>query len=107
MAYRFFTIPLRSAEAAQAELNGFLRSHRVVGVERRWVDQGESSFWVFCVDYLEASGAPAGASRDGSARNRVDYREVLKPEEFVVYARLHDLRKRMAQAEGGAGLSGV
>ena len=33
MAYRFFTIAIRAPEAAQAELNGFLRSHRVLVVE--------------------------------------------------------------------------
>ncbi len=51
MAYRFFTIAIRAPEAAQAELNGFLRSHRVLVVERRWVDQGENSLWI------EARGA--------------------------------------------------
>ena len=101
MAYRFFTIPIRSAEAAQAELNGFLRGHRVLSVERRWVDQGESSFWAFCVDYLESSGAPAPPSkdRDGPPRNKVDYRERLSPVDFAVFARLRDLRKEIAQTE--------
>ena len=102
MAYRIFTIPIRCAEAAEAELNGFLRGHRVLSVERRWVDQGESSFWAFCVDYLESSGAPAPSAsrdRDGQHRNKVDYRERLSPEDFAVFARLRDLRKEMAQAE--------
>src|SRR4051812_45444895 len=101
MAYRFFTVPIRSAEAAQAELNGFLRGHRVLAVDRRWIDRGEDSAWAFCVDYLESSGCPAPLSRErnGQARNKVDYREVLAPEDFAVYARLRDLRKQIAQAE--------
>lgn len=101
MAYRFFTIPVRSAEAAESVLNGFLRSHRVLSVERRWVDQGENSFWSFCVDYLETSGAPPSSfkERDGQTRNKVDYRELLRPDEFAVFARLRDLRKQIAQAE--------
>jgi len=99
MAFRFFTIPIRSTEAAQAELNGFLRSHRVLSVERRWVVQGESSFWAFCVDDLESSGAPAPSvprDRDGQLRNKVDDRERLSPEDFAVFARLHDLRNELA-----------
>ena len=102
MAFRFFTIPIRSTEAAQAELNGFLRSHRVLSVERRWVVQGEGSFWAFCVDDLESSGAPAPSvprDRDGQLRNKVDDRERLSPEDFAVFVRLRDLRKDMAQAE--------
>lgn len=64
-------------------------------MERRWVDQGESSFWAFCVDYLEPSGAPAPSAprdRDGQLRNKVDYRERLSPEDFAVFARHRDLR---------------
>jgi superfamily II DNA helicase RecQ len=102
MAYHFFTIPIRGPEAAQAELNGFLRSHRVLSMERRWVDQGENSFWAFCIDYLESSGAPSPTGprdRDGMGRNKVDYRERLSPEDFAVFARLRDLRKAIAQAE--------
>jgi hypothetical protein len=28
-------------------LNGFLRSNTILGVDRRWVDQGPMSFWTF------------------------------------------------------------
>ena|GEM_PF-4585972 len=44
------------------------------------MDQGENSFWSFCVDYLETSGAPASSfkERDGNVRNKVDYRELLR-----------------------------
>ena len=50
---------------ASAELNGFLRSHRVLSVDRRWVDQGTESFWSFCVDYLETGGGSAPAGKSG------------------------------------------
>ncbi len=99
MAYRFFVIPARDAGPAAAELNGFLGSHRILAVDRRWVDQGADSFWSFCVDYLETrSGADAGR-KDGLGRGKVDYREVLSPEDFAVFARLRQLRKEIAQAE--------
>ncbi len=67
------------------------------------MDQGASSFWAFCIDYLE--GAPPGAgayngSRVPSGKAKIDYRETLKPEDFAVFARLRDLRKEIAQAEG-------
>ena len=51
--YRFFLIPVRQIGLAEEEMNRFLRSHRVLNVDRRWVDQGSESFWSFCVDYLE------------------------------------------------------
>ena len=43
------TIPILSLDVAEAELNSFLQSHRVLSVERRWVDQGSQSFWAICI----------------------------------------------------------
>jgi hypothetical protein len=45
MPFKFFTIPIQNAEAFESELNAFVQSHRVLAVERRWVDQGATSFW--------------------------------------------------------------
>ena len=99
MSYRIFTIPIRNPRAAEMELNGFLGSHRVLTVDRRWVDRGEDSFWVFCVDYLETAGQGPPSFKGGPSRNKVDYREVLSAEDFAVFARLRELRKQLAQAE--------
>ena len=100
MAFRFFSVPIHDSGTAAEELNGFLHSHKVLSIDRRWVEQGSASFWSFCVDYLErsADGIPASPWR-GGARGKVDYREVLKPEDFAIFARLRELRKEIAQAE--------
>jgi hypothetical protein len=99
MAYRFFVIPIRAATEATAELNGFLRSHRLLAVDRRWVEQGTESFWAFCIDYLESSGDTGAARKEGLGRGKIDYREVLSAEDFAVFARLRQLRKDITQAE--------
>ena len=68
-------------------MNGFLRAHRVLAVKKEFVADGENSFWTFCVEYLEsAPGATGGAGLSG--KPKVDYKEVLKPEEFEVFSRL-------------------
>jgi len=99
VAFSYFSIPVRDSGAAQAELNAFLASHKVLSVDQRWVEAGANSFWAVSVDYLERGAVYAAAGRI-PGRNKIDYKEVLKPEEFVVFARLRDLRKEMAQAEG-------
>jgi superfamily II DNA helicase RecQ len=98
MAFAFFTVPIQDGGQAEAEVNAFLRTHKVLAVDRRWVEQGASSFWCFCVDYLDGPVPGFGALRTGG-RAKVDYKEVLTPEQFAVFARLRDLRKEMAQAE--------
>jgi superfamily II DNA helicase RecQ len=84
----------------EAELNAFLARHRVVTMERRFVDNGPDSFWALCVDFLNAdprTGSVPGAP--GRSERKVDYREVLSPEQFAVFAKLRDVRKGLADRE--------
>lgn len=97
MQLRLFVLPVKNLEAAEAEMNAFLRSHRVLSVKKELVAEGENSFWTFCVEYLES--APGGGLPPGGKLPKVDYKEVLKPEEFEVFSRLRDWRKGVAEQE--------
>jgi len=71
----------------------------VLAVKKEFVAEGENSFWTFCVEYLES--APGGLGAGGlGGRPKVDYKEVLKPEEFQVFSRLREWRKGVAEQEG-------
>ena len=97
MAFKFFQVPVRDSSAVEAELNAFLGGHRILSVDRRWVDLGQDSFWSLCVDYVD--GEPAtGASTRSRSRSK-DYKELLSPDDFAVFVKLRDLRKEIAQAE--------
>jgi len=98
MPLKFFVVPAFEPASAEAEINSFLSRHRIVSMDRRWVEQGSSSFWAICVDHIPHGG---GDGRRGAVfgRNRVDYKQVLSPDEFVVFSRLRDLRKEIAQIE--------
>ena len=99
MQLKLFLLPVKNLSAAEAEMNAFLRSHRVLAVRKEFVSDGENSFWTFCVEYLES--APGGADAPGlPGRPKVDYKELLKPEEFEVFSRLREWRKGVAEKEG-------
>ena len=98
MQLKLFVLPVKNLAAAEAEMNTFLRGHRVLAVKKEFVPDRENSFWTFCVEYLE--GAPAGALPLGSKLPKVDYKEVLKPEEFEVFSRVREWRKTQAEKEG-------
>ena len=99
MAFKFFSIPIRNADAAAAEMNGFLRTHKVLSIDRRWVDGGADSLWLFCIDYLDSSSAVASEKNGSGPRAKIDYKEILSPEEFAVFAQLRQLRKEISQRE--------
>lgn len=88
---------LSQTSPAEAEINAFLCGHRVLAVKKEFVADGENSFWNFCGEYLD--GAGAGALVPGRPP-KVDYKEVLKPEEFEVFSSLRDWRKSLAEKEG-------
>lgn len=98
MALRFFTVSVRAPADTEAELNAFLAQHKVLQVDRRWVDLGADSFWAICVDYLP-DGAPGKPRNFATGRSRIDYKEVLTPEEFAIFVHLRELRREIAQAE--------
>lgn len=92
----FFTIPAQDAATATEELNRLLSNARILSVDRQFVADGANSFWSVCVLSQTGGQRPVSQGR----RAAVDYREVLSPEDFKVYARLRDLRKTLAQRDG-------
>jgi superfamily II DNA helicase RecQ len=99
MPFKFFLIPIRHSEAAEQELNAFIRSHRVLDVQRQWVESGGSPCWSFCVEYVDTPVGGGNPSQPPERRARVDYREVLNEDDFTVFATLRELRRELAQAE--------
>lgn len=97
MQLKLFVLPVKNVAEAEAEMNQFLRSRRVLAVKKEFVPDGENSFWTFCVEYMDE--VPGMDSMTGRPP-RVDYREVLKPEEFELFSRLRDWRKKVAEKEG-------
>ncbi len=99
MQLKVFILPVKNLPVAEAEMNVFLRGHRVLAVKKEFVSDGENSFWTFCVEHLESVPGIVGPSSVGG-RPKVDYRELLKPEEFQLFSRLRDWRKGVAEKEG-------
>jgi len=51
------------------------------------------------IEYLSGEGATSAKSGKAN-RKRVDYKEVLSPEDFALFVRLRDWRKQVAASEG-------
>jgi superfamily II DNA helicase RecQ len=99
MQLKLFILPVKNLTAPEAEMNAFLRAHRVLAVKKEFVADGENSFWTFCVEHLEfAPGTTSGPGLSG--RPKVDYKEQLQPEEFEVFSGLREWRKGVAEKEG-------
>ena len=97
MQLRFFTIPVHGGDEAEESLNRFLGGHRILAIDRSFVQDGANSAWSLCVSF-EPAGERTQMSKRGVAK--IDYREVLNEQDFAVFARLRALRKELSEAEG-------
>ncbi len=95
MRLKFFTIPVFEAEDAEQVLNRFLAAHRILAVDSQFIADGINSVWAISVHYEQGGERPAPIKR-----GKVDYKELLSEQDFIVYSRLRELRKQLAQQEG-------
>lgn len=94
MSLAFFWVPAMQPGQAEQELNAFLRSHRILTLCRQFVADGQASAWAIAVEYL-AGAVPSPQT----GKSKVDYREVLDPETFAVFATLRACRQELAQKD--------
>jgi len=104
MQVRVFSIPMDGDLDAVEELNVFLRSQKVLSVEKVAVVDHGRHYWSLCVEYLPRRATDTPAARGGmvsdSNKLRLDYREILSKDEFDRFAQLRVLRKQLAEGEG-------
>lgn len=93
--YSTFFIPLIDSGNEQDRLNAFLRSHRILSVEKHVFKSG----WGFCVEWMDGTATPSDSGNWRKAP-RIDYREVLEPEVFERFVCLRERRKKIAAEDG-------
>ena len=93
--YNTFYIPLTDTGEIQSQLNAFLRSHRVLQVERHAFEGG----WGFCVEWMDGTSSSSG-SENWRKTPRIDYKEILSVDEFERFSRLRERRKKISQEDG-------
>ena len=95
MQVRFFAIPIHGGEEAAETLNRFLAGHRIVAMDRAFVQDGANSLWAVSVTVVQAASRP-----QAPRKATVDYKEVLSDGDFALFAKLRSLRKDLAEAGG-------
>ena len=98
MQFRVFAIPATGSPDLEDELNKFLRSQKIISVQKSLQLFDGIARWCFCVEYLDA-GSPANAIKPSGQSRQIDYKEVLTEDDFAIYAQLRDIRKELSQKE--------
>ncbi len=79
LQYRFFCVPVTCAEEVESELNDFLKTVQVITLHRDMICQEARFYWAIAVEY--ATGRTRDARGGEPGKKKIDYKEVLSPEE--------------------------
>lgn len=90
----FFISPFGEPSVCD-ELNAFLRSRRIINVEKRLIDGERGTGWLFLVEY----GEEVKAQNPGNVA-RIDYREVLNQRDYMLFDQLRAFRKSISDKQG-------
>lgn len=97
MQLKSFVIPAMSPERSEGDVNAFLRSHRVLTVERQFVNSDSGSYWAVLVEYAEDGHADsARPARRGESRE--DFNLTLEEQER--YERYRKMRNDVSMRKG-------
>ncbi len=93
MQIKLFTMPVFGGEQVEEALNKFLRSHRILQLERHFVAE-QSGYWAMLVEY--ADGDPIAEAPPQGRRERKDPTEGMSDEEKMRFNIYRDKRKEIS-----------
>lgn len=97
MQIKLFTMPVFGGDQVEEELNKFLRSHRVLQLERHYVSE-QGGYWAMLVEY--ADGDPVAEAPPAGRRDRKDPTEGMSEDEKMRFNLYRDIRKEVSQQRG-------
>lgn len=93
MQIKTFILPVHSAGSEEENLNKFLRSHRVLQIERHFCSEN-GGFWAVLVEYMD--GSPQEASAPVHKRDRQDVTQNLTDDERRRFEYFKQIRRQLA-----------
>ena len=92
MQIKIFDILATASEGDIEQINKFIRGNRVLDIDRHfYVGSDNVGRWSLLITYL-----PTQNNMVGEKGAKVDYKEILSPEDFEKFIRLRAVRKQLA-----------
>ncbi len=88
MQIKFFTIPGTGCHLTEEELNKFLRSHRILNVDKSF-NPGNGGYWSLCIEYMDIESL---ANVTSLKKKDKDLSEDLTDEEKVRFEKYRQIR---------------
>jgi len=97
--YRVFALPAKGNPEVEQEINQFLNSIHAITIHREFVNNGDNSYFTMLIEYTTNPASKQYSTISDSKKKKTDYRDVLSPEDFALYAKIREWRKETAQKQ--------
>jgi superfamily II DNA helicase RecQ len=94
MQIKLFTIPIISVNDYNEELNLFLRTNKIIEIEKHLVQTSDSAYWCIYISYI------LSGSYENTIKEKIDYMKILEPGIFARFSKLREIRKKIASDDG-------
>lgn len=94
MQLKTYTIPIIGGEGVNNDMNTFIRSKKILQIEKKFIVLGESAFWCICISYLD------DATIGDKEKVKPDYEKILDAPAFKRFLKMREIRKQLALEEG-------
>jgi len=92
MQIQIFSVPAIENSEELQKINAFLRGHKIIDIEKQFVNNGQESFWSY-------SPANNNANFNNNKKAKIDYKEVLDEATFLKFSKLREIRKEIAKSD--------
>lgn len=97
MQIQIYSVSVNENSDDLQKINAFLRGHKIIDIEKQFVNNGLESFWSFCIRYINSSNQIV--ENQQSQKEKVDYKVILDEKTFAVFSKLREIRKEIAQSD--------
>ena len=94
--FQTFFISTFGEASVCAELNQFLKSHRIINMEKTFINGDRGTGWAVLVEFANQDSL----TMHSGSTSKIDYREILSEKEFARFDALRKLRKTEAERLG-------
>lgn len=95
--YKIIAVSTLDSEKGENELNAFLRTNKIVDVEKHLISTTHTPYWSFCVSYITQTSSLA--QTNAIKKEKVDYKNVLDETSFLRFTKYREIRRNLAQSE--------
>jgi superfamily II DNA helicase RecQ len=96
LQYAPFLLPLWPDSPEQEAVNRFIRAHRIIQTRKELVAVESQQYWALLVEYLDTPQKEPVEI----VKSKIDYKEVLSAEDFALFSKLREVRKKLAEDNG-------